>query len=139
MVFTEQFPAFVGVFKLRGAIGIANLPQNNVAVRGRQNRNPRIRQPHHNIGDVVLAQIGNAYRASQLKDASKGRRLLGDHEPLDKSKELAVYSFVESVKGTKVKKIDFGHITGAMTGDHLDAARSLYNKTVRLVNSKNNE
>ena len=90
--------------------------------------------------DVVLAQIGNAYRASQFKDAGKGRRLLGgDHKPLDKRKELAVYSFAESSQGTKVEKIDFGHITGAMTEDHLDAARSLYNKTVRLVNGKNNE
>ena len=89
--------------------------------------------------DIVLGQIGNAYRASQLKDAGKGRRLLGDHEPLDTSKELAVYSFVESPKGTKVKEMDFGHMTGAMTKDHLDAARSLYNQTVRLVNSKNNE
>ena len=90
--------------------------------------------------DVVLGQIGNSYRASQFKDADKGKRLLGeDHEPLDKSKELAVYSFVESSKGTKVEKIDFGHMTGVMTDDHLDAARSLYNKTVRLVNGKNNE
>ena len=90
--------------------------------------------------DIILGQIGNSYRASQFKDADKGKRLLGeDHEPLDKSKELAVYSFVESPKGTKVEKIDFGHITGAMTGDHLDAARSLYNKTVWLVNGKNNE
>ena len=90
--------------------------------------------------DVVLAQIGNAYRASQFKNPGKGKRLLGgDHESLDKRKELAVYSFVESSKGSKVEKIDFGHMTGAMTDDHLDAARSLYNKTVRLVNGKNNE
>ena len=90
--------------------------------------------------DVVLGQIGNAYRASQLKDAEKGKRLLGEErEPLRKDKALAVYSFIESPKGTKVEKIDFGHITGVMTEDHLDAARSLYNQTVRMVNSKNNE
>ena len=92
--------------------------------------------------DIVLEQIDNAYRASQLKDAGKDRRLLGDHEPLDTSKELAVYSFIESSKGTKVEKVekvDFGHMTEAMTKYYLDAVQSLYNQTVRSANSENNE
>ena len=99
--------------------------------------------------DIVLEQIGNVYRASEFKDAQKAKVLLGeDREMLDRDKEIAVYSFVKQQSsgtippiggGTIVEKVNPAHMTGVMTEDHLDAARSLYNQTVRMVNGKNNE
>ena len=54
--------------------------------------------------DIVLEQINNAYCVSKVEDADKEKNMHKDYEHLDTSKELAVYSFIESPKGSKVKK-----------------------------------
>ena len=91
--------------------------------------------------DTVLEQIGNAIRASQFNNVAKGEKLLGKNRQPLALENAAVYDFGKQSKhgGTVVKEVPFKSITGVLTKDHIKVAHELYDQTVDLVNSRNDE
>ena len=91
--------------------------------------------------DTILEQIGNAIRASQFNNAAKGKKLLGKNRQPLALENSAVYDFNKRSKsgGTIVKEVSFAPVTGVLTKDHMKVAHELYDQTVDLVNSRNDE
>ena len=91
--------------------------------------------------DTVLEQIGNAIRASQFNNIAEGKKLLGRNRQPLALENAAVYDFGKQSKheGTIVKEVLFAPVTGVLTKDHMKVAHELYDQTVDLVNSRNDE
>ena len=86
--------------------------------------------------DMILEQLSNfvhahGYPETNLLNEKSGERTISEDQ-------TAVYSFADSHpdKGTAVRKIDFDEDTGMLPRDHLDESHDLYNETVDIFNTK---
>ena len=91
--------------------------------------------------DIVLEQVSNFVHASRINGtAAAKRRAAKIAGAVLTEKQVAVYSFANSNKrGTVVKKVEFDSEYGVLTSDHLKESTGLYNRTVLLLNGRDDE
>ena len=89
--------------------------------------------------DIVLEQVSNFVHASRINGTAAAKRNAAKIAGAVLTEEqVAVYSFTDGGKrGTVVKKMKFDSEYGVLPPDHLDESTDLYNRTVALLNGRN--
>ena len=89
--------------------------------------------------DIVLEQVSNFVHASRINGTAAAKRNAAKIAGAVLTEEqVAVYSFADGGKrGTVVKKVKFDSEYGVLPSDHLDESTDLYNRTVALLNGRN--
>ena len=94
--------------------------------------------------DNILEQIGNCILVADIRDAKENKQDKPSsteiNGPTLNKEKISVYLFNQPKKSkrknTAVKKIQFDRETGILTEDHLEVSSALYNRTVRLLDER---
>ena len=96
--------------------------------------------------DTILEQIGNRILEADIRKAKEKKQAKLSstkiNGPTLNKEKISVYLFNQPkksrCKNTAVKKIQFDRETGILTKDHLEVSSALYNRTVRLLDERDN-